>query len=167
MLQSIFTPYHSPAMLSLSASFLSHTLSLSLSHSLALSVCLSLSLRLSVDASLLADSFTFTGPLVGPLSKEVFLGAFTGISKLLSSLEGLDYQYRDVRPCPFDVNRVWYTSSPTAVYPPTGVCVCVRERVCLYVCVCVHLSMSMCPFYLRTHVESKMRNLHFEMLGLL
>jgi len=74
----------------------------------------------TADPSLLADTFSFTGPLVGPLSKDSFVGAYTGVSKILSSLEELDYQYRDVRVCPYDVNRVWFTSSPTALYPPTG-----------------------------------------------
>uniref|UniRef100_A0A6V2NDS0 SnoaL-like domain-containing protein n=1 Tax=Emiliania huxleyi TaxID=2903 RepID=A0A6V2NDS0_EMIHU len=79
---------------------------------------------------LLADSFTFTGPVVGPLRKAEFLSSY-GESNLREAFPDLEYSYRDVRVCPFDVNRVWYTYSRSGThsatlrllgssYPPTG-----------------------------------------------
>mmetsp|Transcript_37869 Transcript_37869/g.122453 ORF Transcript_37869/g.122453 Transcript_37869/m.122453 type:complete len:406 (-) Transcript_37869:237-1454(-) len=79
---------------------------------------------------LLADSFTFTGPVVGPLPKAEFLSSY-GESNLRKAFPDLEYSYRDVRVCPFDVNRVWYTYSRSGThsatlrllgsnYPPTG-----------------------------------------------
>ena len=67
------------------------------------------------DASLLADNFTFTGPVVGPLAKGEFLGAFGGFD-LAGAMPDLDHRYRDARVCAFDANRVWYTSSPTGTH---------------------------------------------------
>ena len=72
------------------------------------------------DPSLLADNFQFTGPVVGPLDKAAFVKAYSGVSGMMSELEDLEYNYRDARVCAFDVNRVWYTSSPTAYHPKTG-----------------------------------------------
>jgi hypothetical protein len=34
---------------------------------------------------------------VGPLGKEAFLKAYTGVSAMMSQLDGLEYNYRDVR----------------------------------------------------------------------
>jgi len=82
------------------------------------------------NSDLLADSFTFSGPVVGPLKKKEFLSAF-GTFNFNGAFPDIDYQYRDMRVCPYDTNRVWYTSSPTGThrrtlnigknsYPPTG-----------------------------------------------
>lgn len=68
--------------------------------------------------NLLADSFTFSGPVVGPLTKDDFLSAF-GAFNLDEAFPDLDYQYRDMRVCPYDTNRVWYTSSPTGTHTRT------------------------------------------------
>ena len=67
------------------------------------------------DASLLAENFTFTGPVVGPLAKREFLDAFGGFG-LAAAMPDLEYRYRDLRVCPFDANRVWYTSSPSGTH---------------------------------------------------
>lgn len=84
------------------------------------------------NPSLLAndESFTFSGPVIGPLPKTDFLKTYAAFN-FETAFPDLDYQYRDLRVCPFDTNRVWYTSSPRGthtstltigdiVYPPTG-----------------------------------------------
>mmetsp|Transcript_69975 Transcript_69975/g.126071 ORF Transcript_69975/g.126071 Transcript_69975/m.126071 type:complete len:482 (-) Transcript_69975:141-1586(-) len=67
------------------------------------------------DPSLLSDSFSFTGPVPGVLRKADFLEAKSSID-LLGAFPDLDHQYRDLRTCPFDVNRVWFTSSPSGTH---------------------------------------------------
>jgi hypothetical protein len=49
------------------------------------------------DPSKLADTFQFTGPIVGPISKDAFLGAYSNVQQLYGELEDLDFHYRDVR----------------------------------------------------------------------
>ena len=82
------------------------------------------------DPELLGESFTFSGPVVGPLKKEEFLKTF-GTFTFKDAFPDLDYDYQDMRVCPYDTNRVWYTSSPSGThtgtlklgdkaYPPTG-----------------------------------------------
>jgi len=66
------------------------------------------------DPALLADSFTFSTPVGPPSSKPAFLQS--GWIDLKSAMPDLDYHYRDVRPCAFDVNRVWWTSSPVGTH---------------------------------------------------
>lgn len=67
------------------------------------------------DESLLAPSFTYTGPVVGPLPKAAFVAAFSSYNPS-EAFPDLDYQYRDLRACSFDTNRVWYTSSPQGTH---------------------------------------------------
>lgn len=82
------------------------------------------------NPELLGDSFTFSGPVIGPLKKDEFLRTF-GTFSFKEAFSDLSYDYRDIRVCPYDTNRVWYTSSPSGthtgtlklgdkVYPPTG-----------------------------------------------
>ena len=67
------------------------------------------------DPDLLADNFTFTGPVVGPLKKEDFVKAFGGFN-FREAMPDLDYRYRDARVCPFEQDRIWYTSSPKGTH---------------------------------------------------
>lgn len=59
--------------------------------------------------------------MVGPLGKEAFLGAWRGL-KIAEGLPDLQMNFRDAFVCLHDVNRVWYTSSPTGTH---------SERLCL------------------------------------
>lgn len=70
------------------------------------------------DASLLSDDFfSFCGPVVGPLSKPQFLAAWSGIKAgLAEGMPDLEWNYRDVSVDPYDVNRVWVTSSPVGTH---------------------------------------------------
>ena len=81
------------------------------------------------NSALLAPSFTFSGPVGEPLDRTSFLAA--GWIDLEAGMPDLEQNYRDARPCGFDVNRVWYTSSPlgthtrpltlgSVTHPPTG-----------------------------------------------
>jgi hypothetical protein len=72
----------------------------------------------SNDPSLLAESFEFCGPVVGPLRKNDFLGAWCSL-RISEGLPDLQWNYRDVSVDPYDVNRVWYTSSPTGTHTAT------------------------------------------------
>ena len=72
----------------------------------------------SDDPSLLADRFEFCGPAVGPLPKQAFLGAWRSFG-LQQGLPDLAWNFRDVSVCPYDVNRVWYTSQPTGTHTGT------------------------------------------------
>jgi hypothetical protein len=49
------------------------------------------------DPSKLDEDFQFTGPVVGPISKDAFLGAYSNVKNLYGELEDLDFHYRDVR----------------------------------------------------------------------
>lgn len=69
----------------------------------------------AADTSLLADGFEFCGPVVGPLDKPRFLGALD-LMGIADGLPDLEYNYHDVAVCPYDVNRVWYTSAPTGTH---------------------------------------------------
>ena len=76
------------------------------------------------DPTLLAEDFTFTGPVLGPLTKDEYLQAFGGASargpsyfeSLRAAMPDLDYRYRDARQCAFDERRVWFTSSPSGTH---------------------------------------------------
>ena len=70
------------------------------------------------EPSLLSDeAFSFCGPIVGPLGKTAFLGAWGALSSGLSEgLPDLEYNYRDVAIDPYDVNRVWLTSSAVGTH---------------------------------------------------
>ena len=70
------------------------------------------------DASLLADRFEFCGPVVGPLAKPAFKQAMGGL-RIADGLPDLQYNFRDLAVDPYDVNRVWYTSSPTGTHTRT------------------------------------------------
>jgi len=68
------------------------------------------------DASgLLADSFICTGPIGGAASKERFLEALSA-TNIPEAFPDIDYRWRDLRVCPFDLNRVWFTSSPVGTH---------------------------------------------------
>jgi len=67
------------------------------------------------DPSQLADSFTSSGPAGGCLPKAQFLDIAASIN-VEEAFPDLDNQWRDIRVCPFDVNRVWYTSSPVGTH---------------------------------------------------
>ena len=84
----------------------------------------------AANASLLADKFEFCGPLVGPLDKATFLGAWHSLG-LAQGLPDLEWHFHDASIDPFDVNRVWYTTAARGThtsslrlggreYPPTG-----------------------------------------------
>lgn len=62
-----------------------------------------------LDHSLLADDFVFVGPVVGPLSKKVFLNVF-GNFDFMSGLPDLRAGIYDIRVDPFMPNRVWFTT---------------------------------------------------------
>jgi len=65
--------------------------------------------------SLLAESFVFTGPAAGPLNKECFLERAAD-NNITEAFPDIEFQYRDLRVCQFDRNRVWYTSSPKGTH---------------------------------------------------
>lgn len=82
------------------------------------------------DPALLGEAFTFSTPALGPVGREAFLAAspFAAIRK---GLPDIDFGFCELRACPFDVNRVWYTAYPVGthtgelellgkVYPPSG-----------------------------------------------
>ena len=55
---------------------------------------------------LLSPSFTFCGPIVGPLDKDTFVKAF-GNFQLKDAFPDLDVKYTNFRVDPFDPYRVW------------------------------------------------------------
>lgn len=67
------------------------------------------------DASLLRDDFALTTPHGGALRKDMYLRA-ASLGNVTDAFPDLDYKWRDLRVCPFDVNRVWYTSSPVGTH---------------------------------------------------
>ena len=58
------------------------------------------------DPSLLAPSFTFCGPLVGPIGKEEFIKAFGGFN-LKVAFPDLDTEFTNFRVDPYEPYRVW------------------------------------------------------------
>ena len=58
------------------------------------------------DPDVLAPSFTFCGPLVGPIGKEEFVKAFGGFN-LKEAFPDLDTEFTNFRVDPFDPYRVW------------------------------------------------------------
>ena len=59
------------------------------------------------DPDLLSDSFTFCGPLVGPLDKTSFIEAFSSF-KIRDALPDLEENYSNFRVDPYDPYRIWY-----------------------------------------------------------
>lgn len=59
------------------------------------------------DPDLLSDSFTFCGPLVGPLDKTSFIEAFSSF-KIREALPDLEENYSNFRVDPYDPYRIWY-----------------------------------------------------------
>ena len=72
----------------------------------------------SAEPSLLSDKFEFCGPVVGPLAKAQFLGAWSSL-RIADGLPDLSWNFRDAAVCPYDVNRVWYTTAPTGTHTAT------------------------------------------------
>lgn len=81
------------------------------------------------DPSLLAEDFQFAGPVVGPISKEMYLKAVEfAVDNINSAYPDNNAQYYDFRVDPFEPNRVWYTSrgvgtmtgSFAGTFEPTG-----------------------------------------------
>jgi len=58
------------------------------------------------DPDLLASSFTFCGPLVGPIGKDSFVEAFGGFN-INEGFPDLDVKYSNFRVDPYDPYRVW------------------------------------------------------------
>jgi hypothetical protein len=61
------------------------------------------------DPELLAESFSFIGPVVGPLSKEAFLGAISSVD-IATGFPDFDPQFHNFRVDPYEGDRVWYTA---------------------------------------------------------
>lgn len=59
------------------------------------------------DPDLLSDSFTFCGPLVGPLDKASFIEAFSSF-KIREALPDLEENDSNFRVDPYDPYRIWY-----------------------------------------------------------
>ena len=59
------------------------------------------------DPDLLSDSFTFCGPLVGPLDKTSFIDAFSSFN-IREALPDLEENYSNFRVDPYDPYRIWY-----------------------------------------------------------
>jgi len=83
----------------------------------------------AAEPSLLAPSFALSTPVGPPLARDAFLDA--GWIDLEAAMPDLQMNYRDARPCAFDVNRVWFSSAPRGTHtapltlggvthPPTG-----------------------------------------------
>ena len=75
----------------------------------------------AADPSLLSDdAFSFCGPIVGPLGKSAFLGAWGALSAGIGEgLPDLEWNYRDATVDPFDINRVWVTSNAVGTHTGT------------------------------------------------
>lgn len=79
----------------------------------------------SCDGSILAEDFQFVAPVVGPLSKKEFLGAF-GSFKVKDGVPDLGKKFW-LQVDPMEPNRVWFLSRASGVhtgqlafYAPTG-----------------------------------------------
>lgn len=78
------------------------------------------------DPSCLAENFEFCAPVVGPLRKEAYLGALRSFD-LLTAFPDMNQRYYNIHVDPFEHNRVWYFTRPTATHtgplfgkPPTN-----------------------------------------------
>jgi len=49
------------------------------------------------------------------LPQDAFLAAWSSL-RIADGLPDLNWNYRDAYVCPFDVNRVWFTSAPTGTH---------------------------------------------------
>lgn len=67
------------------------------------------------DESVLADDFQFCAPVVGPLTKEQYLGALRNF-KITDAFPDLDANYHFVRVDPFEHNRVWWFTRSIATH---------------------------------------------------
>eukprot|EP00929_Paragymnodinium_shiwhaense_P090263 TRINITY_DN50417_c0_g1_i1.p1 TRINITY_DN50417_c0_g1~~TRINITY_DN50417_c0_g1_i1.p1 ORF type:complete len:476 (+),score=85.81 TRINITY_DN50417_c0_g1_i1:83-1510(+) len=67
------------------------------------------------DETLLADSFAASGPAGGALGKKAYLDMKRDVN-VEEAFPDLQLDVRDVRICPYDVNRVWFTSSPSGTH---------------------------------------------------
>ena len=61
------------------------------------------------DPDLLASSFKFVGPVVGPLSKDEFVGAIGSVD-IETGFPDFQGEFYGFHVDPFDGNRVWYTA---------------------------------------------------------
>ena len=61
----------------------------------------------TVDPSVLDESFEFCAPVVGPLSRDEFLGALKSFD-LLTAFPDTENNYHFFRVDPFEPNRVWF-----------------------------------------------------------
>ena len=61
------------------------------------------------DPKLLADNFNFIGPVVGPLSKDAFIGAIASVD-IATGFPDFEPQFHNFRVDPFEGDRVWYTA---------------------------------------------------------
>merc|ERR1740139_1991810 len=61
------------------------------------------------DPVMLSSSFTFEGPVVGPLSKEEFVGAIGSVD-FKAAFPDFTSEFYGFHVDPFDGNRVWYTA---------------------------------------------------------
>eukprot|EP00967_Tisochrysis_lutea_P156796 scaffold316771_cov28-Tisochrysis_lutea.AAC.1 len=59
------------------------------------------------DPALMAESFQFSGPVVGPLSKDAFLKAIGGVD-FATAFPDFNPEFYGFRVDPFEGNRVWY-----------------------------------------------------------
>ena len=61
------------------------------------------------DPELMAESFNFAGPVVGPLSKDAFLAAISGVD-IGAGFPDFNPEFYGFHVDPFEGNRVWYTA---------------------------------------------------------
>jgi hypothetical protein len=128
------------------------------------------------NPDLLAPSFTFCGPLVGPIDKDAFIKAF-GSFQLNTAFPDLDVDYQNFRVDPFDPFRVWVdvraTGTNTGAFldkEPTGKSVVTppeavsftfdAEGFCTRLTAGVVMDPSLGKFFLENFV-SKLLSLHF------
>lgn len=64
------------------------------------------------DPSVLADNFEFCAPVVGPLSKEEYIGALKNFD-LLGAFPDMNANYHFIRVDPWEHNRVWWHTRTT------------------------------------------------------
>ena len=67
------------------------------------------------DPSILAQDFEFCAPFVGPIGKDEYVGALKSFD-LLTAFPDMDQQYYNIHCDPFDHDRVWWSTRPTATH---------------------------------------------------
>lgn len=67
---------------------------------------------------LLSEDFTFAGPVVGPISKQEFISAFSSFS-ITEAFPDMKANFYNFHVDPFEHNRVWFSSRATGTH--TGV----------------------------------------------